>query len=83
MVTLWYRAPEILLGAVEYCTPVDIWSMGCIFIEIVTKKSFFQGDCEIGQLFQIFKLLGTPTEETWKGITSLKDFSNQFPKFKR
>ena len=41
VVTLWYRAPEILLGAVEYSTPIDIWSIGCIFSEIVTKKTTF------------------------------------------
>lgn len=47
VVTLWYRAPEILLGAIEYCTPVDIWAIGCIFVEMVTKKPLFTGDSEI------------------------------------
>ena len=41
VVTLWYRAPEILLGCVEYSTPVDIWSLGCIFVELITKRSLF------------------------------------------
>ena len=41
VVTLWYRPPEILLGANEYCTPVDIWSIGCIFAEMVTRKPLF------------------------------------------
>jgi serine/threonine protein kinase len=47
VVTLWYRAPEILLGALEYSTPVDIWSLGCIFVELITKKALFPGNCEI------------------------------------
>lgn len=44
VVTLWYRAPEILLGAKQYSTPVDIWSVGCIFAELVTKRPLFPGD---------------------------------------
>jgi serine/threonine protein kinase len=47
VVTLWYRAPEILLGTLEYSTPVDIWSLGCIFVELITKKALFPGNCEI------------------------------------
>ena len=48
VVTLWYRAPEILLGSVEYSTPIDIWSIGCIFVELITKRALFDGDSEIG-----------------------------------
>lgn len=44
VVTLWYRAPEILLGAKMYSTPVDVWSIGCIFAEMVNQKPLFQGD---------------------------------------
>ena len=47
VVTLWYRAPELLLGITEYSTPVDMWSVGCIFAEIVTKRPLFDGDSEI------------------------------------
>lgn len=77
--TLWYRAPEILLGALEYSTPIDIWSVGCIFVETITKQPLFQGDCEIDQIFRIFRILGTPNEEMWPGVTSLKDFKTTFP----
>ena len=56
VLTLWYRSPEILLGCVEYSTPVDIWSVGCIFAELCLKKPIFQGDYDIDQLFKIFKL---------------------------
>jgi len=45
--TLWYRAPEILLGQKAYSLPVDIWSVGCIFAEMVEKKPLFMGDSEI------------------------------------
>lgn len=54
VVTLWYRAPEIMLGARSYSTAIDMWSIGCIFAELLTLKPFFPGDSDIGQLFQIF-----------------------------
>ena len=47
VVTLWYRAPELLLGAADYSTPVDMWSAGCIFAEMVSKKPLFDGEGEI------------------------------------
>ena len=53
--TLWYRAPEILLGCMDYSTPVDIWSAGCIFAELCLKRPLFQGEHEIDQIFKIFK----------------------------
>lgn len=55
VVTLWYRAPEILLGCKYYSTAVDIWSLGCIFAEMVTRRALFPGDSEIDQLFRIFR----------------------------
>lgn len=81
IVTLWYRAPEILLGQQEYSFPVDIWSVGCIFAEMSHKKALFTGDSEIGQLFKIFQLLGTPTETNWPGVTKLRDYKSIFPKW--
>ena len=60
IVTLWYRAPEVLLGGSHYSTPVDIWSVGCIFAEMARKQPLFPGDSELQQLLHIFKLLGTP-----------------------
>lgn len=56
VVTLWYRAPEILLGQKLYTTAVDMWSVGCIFYEMAHKRSLFLGDSEIGQIFKIFKI---------------------------
>jgi len=54
-VTLWYRAPEILLGSRHYSTPVDVWSVGCIFAEMVNQRALFPGDSEIDELFKIFR----------------------------
>lgn len=79
VVTLWYRAPEIILGSLEYSTPIDIWAIGCIFVEIVTKKPLFEGDSEIDQLYRIFRILGTPNEENWPGVSSLRDYKSTFP----
>ncbi|KAK9194660.1 hypothetical protein WN944_005367 [Citrus x changshan-huyou] len=81
VVTLWYRAPEILLGSRHYSTPVDVWSVGCIFAEMVNQRPLFPGDSEIDELFKIFRVLGTPNEDTWPGVTSLPDFKSAFPKW--
>ncbi|KAF6022664.1 CDK3 [Bugula neritina] len=81
IVTLWYRPPEILMGDKIYSTAVDIWSIGCIFVELATKKPLFPGDSEIDQLFRIFRTLGTPDETTWPGVTKLPDYKKKFPKW--
>jgi len=79
VVTLWYRAPEVLLGSPKYSCPIDIWSIGTIFAEMVNRRPLFQGDSEIDQLFRIFRVLRTPTEELWPGVTQLPDFKASFP----
>lgn len=81
VVTLWYRAPEVLLGGRQYSTPVDIWSIACIFCEMLTRTPLFPGDSEIDQLFRIFRQLGTPTEETWPGVSQFADYKASFPKW--
>ena len=60
-----------------------MWSVGAIFYEMAHKRPLFYGDSEIGQIFKIFRMLGTPTEETWPGVTQLKEFSKNFPVFKK
>jgi cyclin-dependent kinase 2 len=67
VVTLWYRAPEILLGARLYSTPVDLWSVACIFVEMLNGRALFPGDSEIDELYKIFRVLGTPSDATWPG----------------
>merc|ERR1719160_1308775 len=81
VVTLWYRAPEILLGQAKYATPMDIWSLGCIVTEMATAQALFPGDSEIDTIFKIFQKLGTPTDEVWPGVHSLRDFKPTFPQW--
>ncbi|CAL1532606.1 unnamed protein product [Lymnaea stagnalis] len=71
VVTLWYRAPELLLGCKEYTTHIDMWSVGCIFGEFLLMKALWPGKSEIDQINKIFKDLGTPTEKIWPGVTEL------------
>mmetsp|Transcript_28898 Transcript_28898/g.73359 ORF Transcript_28898/g.73359 Transcript_28898/m.73359 type:complete len:413 (+) Transcript_28898:139-1377(+) len=82
VVTLWYRAPEILLGQCKYATPMDIWSLGCIVAEMATSQALFPGDSEIDTIFKIFQVLGTPTEAVWPGLFMLRDFKKAFPKWR-
>jgi cyclin-dependent kinase len=82
VVTLWYRAPEILLGKSDYSLAVDMWSVGCIFSEMVMGgRVLLAGTSEIEQLFKIFHLLGTPTAENWSDGTRLSDYKPVFPKW--
>jgi len=83
VITLYYRPPEILLGAKYYSTAIDVWSLGCIFAEMMTRKPLLPGDSEIDQLYKIFQLLGTPTENDWHGYTSLPDYQTCFPKWQK
>jgi serine/threonine protein kinase len=55
IVTLWYRAPEVLLGSRHYSTGVDMWSVGCIFAEMIMRQPLFPGDSEIDEIFRIFR----------------------------
>ena len=55
VVTLWYRAPEVLLGSRHYSTAIDMWSVGCIFAEMAMKQPLFPGDSEIDEIFKIFR----------------------------
>ncbi|XP_032686302.1 cyclin-dependent kinase 11B isoform X2 [Odontomachus brunneus] len=71
VVTLWYRAPELLLSDTEYSTPVDMWSVGCIFAELLRMEALFPGKSEADQLTKIFKELGTPSERIWPGYNKL------------
>nr|GMD46669.1 cell division control protein 2 homolog D [Ipomoea batatas] len=81
ILTLWYRAPEVLLGATHYSTAVDMWSVGCIFAELVTQQAIFAGDSELQQLLHIFRLLGTPNEQVWPGVSKLVNW-HEYPQWK-
>merc|ERR1712136_580718 len=71
VVTLWYRAPELLMGMKQYSTAIDVWSCGCIFGELLLMNPLFPGESEVDELNKIFKLLGTPNEKIWPGYNKL------------
>ena len=76
VVTNWYRSPELFFGASNYSFGVDIWSMGCIFAELIIKEPLFSGDGDIQVLTKIFSLLGTPNENNWPGATELVNYKS-------
>ncbi|XP_060912799.1 cyclin-dependent kinase 17-like isoform X2 [Labrus mixtus] len=82
VVTLWYRPPDVLLGSTEYSTPIDMWGVGCIFYEMITGRPLFPGSTVEDELHLIFRILGTPTEETWPGSTTSEEFKTyNFPQY--
>merc|ERR1712060_950187 len=83
VVTLWYRAPDVLMGSRKYSTPVDIWSVGCIFSEMVNARPLFPGTSDHDQLMKIFKILGTPNEQTWSSMIDLPEYKSDFPFYER
>lgn len=82
VVTLWYRAPELLLGANRYSTSVDVWSIGCIFAEMASGMPLFPGRSDIDQLFKIFQRRGTPTAEMWPAVLRLPHYNAEFPQWR-
>ncbi|KAJ6753108.1 CELL DIVISION PROTEIN KINASE [Salix koriyanagi] len=66
VVTLWYRPPELLMGSTSYGVSVDLWSVGCVFGEILFGKPLLKGRTEVEQLHKIFKLCGSPSDDFWK-----------------
>ena len=85
VVTIWYRAPELLLGAKHYTKAIDLWAIGCIFAELVTSNPLFQGQekerkgddrtpFQADQIDKIFRILGKPSPEHWPGITDLPNW---------
>lgn len=81
VVTLWYRAPDVLLGSRKYSTPIDIWSAGCIFAEMVTGKPLFPGGNAMDQLHHIFQILGTPDERIFPQVKELPEWNDEFPQY--
>ncbi|EQC26253.1 CMGC/CDK protein kinase [Saprolegnia diclina VS20] len=78
VVTLWYRSPDVLMGSRKYSTPVDIWSIGCIFAEMANGGPLFAGTSEGDQLDRIFRLLGTPTVDIYPGMVDLPEYKPDF-----
>jgi non-specific serine/threonine protein kinase len=78
VVTLWYRAPDVLLGSRTYNTSIDIWSAGCIMAELYTGRPLFPGTTNDDQLQRIFRLMGTPSERSWPGISQFPEYKPNF-----
>ncbi|KAJ2223055.1 cyclin-dependent protein kinase [Coemansia sp. RSA 485] len=86
VVTVWYRAPELLLGTRHYTTAVDMWSIGCIFAEMLALRPIFKGEeakiekkqipFQRGQVLKILEVLGTPTKEQWPNIELMPDYQH-------
>lgn len=81
VVTLWYRAPDVLMGSKKYSTPVDIWSVGCIFAEMANGRPLFPGTSDQDQLLRIFKVLGTVKQDSWPGVVELPEWKSNYPKY--
>ena len=74
VVTLWYRSIDILFGSQSYGFGVDIWSIGCIFAEMVTGKPLFTGKDEVSQLTSIISKMGLPTTNEWPDLRQLPNY---------
>ncbi|KAF5737992.1 cyclin-dependent kinase C-1-like [Tripterygium wilfordii] len=79
VITLWYRPPELLLGATRYGPAVDMWSVGCIFAELLNGKPILPGKNEPEQLNKIFELCGSPDEINWPGVSKMPWYNNFKP----
>ena len=79
VVTLWYRAPELLLGETNYGFAIDVWSIGCVFSELLNGVPLFNGRTDNEQVEKIFEKCGIPNEDTWKGVTKLKYWKDRCP----
>ncbi|WLF79829.1 serine/threonine protein kinase, CMGC, CDC2/CDK sub [Lodderomyces elongisporus] len=80
VITIWYRPPELLLGATDYGREVDIWGVGCLLVELYSKMAVFRGMDEISQLAKIYNIMGTPTYEQWPQVDQLPWFEMLKPK---
>ncbi|KAF5954094.1 hypothetical protein HYC85_006950 [Camellia sinensis] len=85
VVTRWYRAPELLLNSSEYTAAIDVWSVGCIFMELMNRKPLFPGNDHMHQMRLLIELLGTPTESDLEFIRSedARRYLRQFPQHPR
>ncbi|KAF4120065.1 hypothetical protein GMORB2_3476 [Geosmithia morbida] len=85
VVTIWYRAPELILGSYHYTPAIDLWAIGCIFAELLSLRPIFKGEeakmdskksvpFQRNQMQKIVEIMGMPTKERWPLITSMPDY---------
>lgn len=80
VVTIWYRPPELLLGMKNYDLKVDMWSIGCVFAELLMGEPIFKGNNEKEQVQEIFTICGSPNENTWPGISLFPSYEYLMPR---
>ena len=80
VVTLWFRAPELLFGETLYGTSIDVWSCGCVFGELLTGNCPFQAKDEEGLVTKICEKCGTPNDTNWPGVTKLPLYNKLCPR---
>ena len=73
-VTLYYRAPELFFGDSYYGNKIDIWSIGCVFTELIIGKPIFKANNELGTISNIIEIIGCPSEENWPGVSQLPNY---------
>ncbi|CAI0396943.1 unnamed protein product [Linum tenue] len=84
VVTRWYRAPELLLNSSDYTAAIDVWSVGCIFMELMDRKPMFPGRDHVHQLRLLMELIGTPTEAELGFLNeNAKRYIRQLPLYRR
>lgn len=86
VVSLWYRPPDVIMGACDYSGDLDMWGVGCILAELANSTPLFEGKSKDTQLDTIFKVLGTPTMHDWPNMVNLPNFNQYkgtFPDYKR
>jgi mitogen-activated protein kinase 1/3 len=85
VVTRWYRAPELLLNSTDYTAAIDVWSVGCIFLELMNRQPLFPGKDHMNQMRLITELIGTPTEEDMGFVRNedAKRYMRHLPQFPR
>jgi len=80
VVTLWYRAPELLLGSKIYSSAIDMWSVGCLLVELYTNQTLFPGKTETEQIARIFEICGTPSPDNWPEGMDMPLYKDMKPK---
>ncbi|CAN6483754.1 unnamed protein product [Victoria cruziana] len=84
VVTRWYRAPELLLHSAEYTTAIDVWSVGCIFMELMNRQPLFPGRDHVHQLRLLMELIGTPTDNDLGFVSeNARRYIQQLPRHAR
>ncbi len=79
VITLWYRPPDILMGATKYSFAVDVWGIGCIFAEMALGRPLFCGSSDVDQLGRIFSVTGSPTEQSWPELSTFPNVPTRLP----